>query len=106
LYVLRFCTCVYPYAMKYLIIFSFGQNVSRMNTGDLTKLWRLIILSSHNLNLVQKLSDSILFINAGKCEFYGTSQEFKDNYKIDQIDQSWLEILNIKTQKMNKLITF
>jgi hypothetical protein len=32
---------VYPYAMKYLIIFSFGQNVSRMNTGDLTKLWRL-----------------------------------------------------------------
>jgi hypothetical protein len=43
LYVLRFCTCVYPYAMKYLIIFSFGQNVSRMNTGDLTKLWRLKI---------------------------------------------------------------
>jgi hypothetical protein len=27
--------------MKYLIISNFSQNVSRMNTGDLTKLWRL-----------------------------------------------------------------
>jgi hypothetical protein len=44
---------VYPYTMKYLIISNFSQNVSRMNTGDLTKLWRL------NLILTQLQEDFI-----------------------------------------------
>lgn len=44
-----------------------------------------VLLSAHQMNVVQELCDRIFLINNGKAVLYGTLEEIRDQHKINQV---------------------
>ena len=57
-----------------------------------------VLLSCHNLNIVEDLSDFIILLIGGRLEYQGSIQDFKSNRKISSIQDSWLQILKLENK--------
>lgn len=64
---------------------------------------KTILLSCHNLSIVEEISDNILFLNDGKLKYSGSIDEFKNLHKISTLDESWLSILGYQSNIENAI---
>jgi len=67
---------------------------------------KTILISSHNLEIVQKISDKIIILHNTKIKFSGKPEELSKLYNERDLNDSWLEVLGIenKLNKINELL--
>jgi ABC-2 type transport system ATP-binding protein len=59
-----------------------------------------VLLSSHNMLEVEYLCDRIALINDGKFVEMGTPSELKEKYKVKNIDEIFMKIINLKNNSI------
>jgi ABC-type multidrug transport system ATPase subunit len=69
----------------------------------LVKGSKTIIISNHNLNIVEEISDNILLLQDGKEIYSGSYKNFKIKYDFENLENNWNFILGIKTNYEDKI---
>lgn len=70
---------------------------------QLKKRGKLIIITSHNLSLIQKLADNLSVIIKGEQRYNGTLSNLLNEVKSDNLESSWLDIIGIRDKKESQI---
>ncbi len=64
---------------------------------------RTILISSHNINLIQDIMDEVVILSNGEKKFFGNLEDFYKTYKSKTISESWMKILHKETSSNEQL---
>lgn len=70
---------------------------------QLRKIGKLIIITSHNLSLIQKLADNLLIIVKGEERYKGNLPNLLNEIKSDSLESSWLDIIGVRDTKESQI---
>jgi ABC-2 type transport system ATP-binding protein len=65
----------------------------------LKNIGKTILVSSHNLNIIDDIAENVIILFDKKIQYNGTLEQLKEKYENKTLQDSWLEIVNIKSEK-------
>jgi len=73
---------------------------------ELKKLGKSILLTSHNLSIVQKIADKVFILIKGKESFNGNLEQLLEKIESKNLEDGWLELIGVKEQKESQIYEY
>lgn len=67
---------------------------------------KTIVITSHNLSLVEKIADTVTIVVAGKIKYSGSKLQLTEQIGNKTLEDSWLEIIGIQKEKDEQFTSF